>query len=112
MEGASFLLAVLFALVLLVGVVLGLFVLAVLVRLVGRIGLILTVLHGFASIKIRILLFCAIIQDLSFGLQSRAARKPKNITAEMPPAAAFSPPVSTPSHPSSCTACFTPLARL
>ena len=46
-------------------------------------------------------LVCAEAQDLSFGLKNSAARKPKKTAAAIPPEAAFRPPVSAPSRPSS-----------
>ena len=50
--------------------------------------------------------------DLSPGLNTSAVIQPKNIAAEIPAAAAVSPPVRAPSQCRSSTAFFTPLARL
>ena len=54
---------------------------------------------------------CPKIQDLSFALKIKLTIRPATIAAVIPPAVAFSPPVSTPKKPSSEIASFTPLAR-
>ena len=41
---------------------------------------------------------CPLFQDLSFGLQSSAARNPKKTAAAIPAAEALSPPVSAVSY--------------
>ena len=44
------------------------------------------------------------IYDLSLGLKIKLTTRPATMAAVMPPAVAFSPPVNTPSRPSSFTA--------
>ena len=52
---------------------------------------------------------CPKFQDLSFALKRRLTSKPTIIAAVIPPAVAFSPPVSTPMKPLSAIASLTPL---
>ena len=49
-------------------------------------------------------------RDLGLGLKIRATSQPKKMAAEMPPAAAVTPPVRAPSMPISSTAFAAPLA--
>lgn len=54
------------------------------------------------------IIYCFLI----LGFETREAIYPKKIAAEIPPAAAFTPPVNIPKNPILFTSLITPFARL
>ena len=120
MEGAVFrsaavlVLAVVFVLILVA--VLVLILVAVLILVLVAVLIFVLVIHNRSSKDVvggtAASIDCPIYQDLSLSLKIRLTRSPAKMAAAMPPAQAFKPPVKMPRNPSSCTASFTPFARL